>query len=568
MHVDIELDLTAPEQKYLKVKYTVSELTEPELVLTYPTWSPGSYLIREYSCNVEAFAAADSKGNKLTHEKISKNQWRIDAKKSGKVIITYKVYASELNVRAVYADHELVFINPTAAFFYPETGIHGAVNLKIKAPAGWSVELAHKAHHGVHSFNNFDHFYDTPILCAKDLQKAEFKQGATNYRIALWGRHTGDIKKIAADVKKIVAKEMAVFNGNPCPEYLFQIILAEKQYGGLEHSFSSTNIFDGMLFENEKDYKKFLALLAHEHFHLWNVKRIRPVELGPFDYQRENYTRDLWMAEGITSYYDDHFVLRAGLITNNEYLALLADNLTKLESGKAAKVNSISDSSFDAWIRFYRQNENSLNTITSYYLKGGLVVMLMDFKIIKATNGRKNMDDVMRELNQIYEARPEKGITRQEFLNVLEKISKVSFHDFFADFIDGVKPIDWQEAFKPFGIEVKKTTKKGNGFFGIVLSEQSGRVTIQNVSEDSPAYKSILQSGDELIALNHDRISAAKQLEHYLKKSKVHVIFSRRGKVLETTVTLTPKAIPSFGLSLKKRPRPLEKKNLRSFLRK
>ena len=237
--------------------------------------------------------------------------------------------------------------------------------------------------------------------------------------------------------------------------YLFQIVFYKDGYGGLEHSFSSTNFFDGTRLDQKKSYQKFLSLLSHEHFHLWNVKRIRPQGLGPFDYSQEVYTKELWIAEGITSYYDDHFVYRAGIMSKEDYLQIITDNISHLENYKNSKVNSLSESSFDAWTRFYRQNENSINTVVSYYLKGGLVMMLLDFQIIQKSKGKKSFDNVMQDLYSLYKKRPETGITRDEFFAIVEKHTSQNMKTFVQSYIDGTTAISWQRGFNAFGIKMK-----------------------------------------------------------------------------------------------------------------
>lgn len=569
MKVSIQLDLTEVHTKYVLLTYDITGLGNVnEFTLSFPTWAPGSYLVREYSSQVEDFSVINAKTKTdLKWQKISKSDWQIQLKKSDTIRVTYRVYANDLSVRGTYASSDMAFLNGTAVYFYPKNGLLFSPKLTIKSLSGWDISIAKKKRKGSYQFKNFDELFDTPILAAEKLEKHQFQVGKTKYHFDLWGDYDKEWKDIESDMKKILAKECQMFRGNPCVDYVFQILFVPGNYGGLEHCESSTNIFDGSILGKKKDYQRFLSLLAHEHFHLWNVKRIRPQALGPFDYSKEVYTRELWIAEGITSYYDDHFVFRAGVTTQTEYLEVVTDNLDRLENGKAAKVDTLSSSSFDAWIRFYRQNENSPNRVVSYYLKGGLIMMLMDFLIIQKTKGKHNLDDVMRELYQLYLKRPELGITREEFFEIAESISGLSFQSFIRDYIDGTKPVSWKSELQKMGLDLKKVASK-NKFMGIIFVKKSGGVVVRTIIEDGPAYDSPLSPGDEIIAIDHKRITDPSHVDVHLKKDKVHVMYSRLGTVAETTLKLQNHGNTTFKLAPLKKLSATQKRNLNCFLRK
>lgn len=566
MKVQIAIDLSSSSQKYVDVTYKVTQIDADHLVFSFPTWSPGSYLIREYQNQVEGFRVEGRGGKKLKAEKISKCEWKVKTAGNNTAKLTYRIYANDLNVRGIYADHQMVFVNPTSAFFFIKGQLDLPVEFRIRGLKKWNVAFARRGRKQLYRFSHFDEFYDEPLLCAKELDVHRFTQNKTKYKVAIWGHHVADVSKILKDIKDVVAKENHLFRSNPCKEYVFQIIFAPNSYGGLEHSYASTNIFDGSLLNNKKDYQRFISLLSHEHFHLWNVKRIRPRGLGPFDYTKESYTKDLWIAEGITSYYDDHFLLRSGLYSVDEYLGLVGENITKLQANKNVRVNSLSESSFDAWIRFYRQNENSINTTVSYYLKGGLVSMLLDFRIIKASRGKKTFDDLLRKLFALYNKRPEIGITREEFFEQVQEVADVDCSKFNRDYIDGLKAIDWKKEFSEFGIDVK-TSSKGSRYLGVVLQDVQGKIFIHSVAEDSPAYHSMLQAKDEIIAVNGRRLTAVKDLDLYLSGETLKVLFCRMGQVFETEFALDGKGRVDYTLQLKKKMSATQKRNLRCFLR-
>lgn len=568
MKINITVDLRYPQEKYLSLRYDIPcDPSVDSLVLVFPTWSPGSYLIRDFQSNVEDFAVKTTQGKKLKWEKISKNEWRILTRNIKKLIVTYKIYANDLSVRGVYTDFEMGFFNAPAVFFHPKNQIKMPCTLKIKVPQKWQIAIAKKSKTGIYSFKNFDELYDTPLLASPHLSWHSFSVQKTHYRLAVFGPHHTDFKKVVRDLKKILTAQNKIFKDNPCQDYLFQIIFKKDDYGGLEHGCSSTNIFDGFLLNEKKSYYKFLTLLSHEHFHLWNVKRIRPRALGPFDYGQEIYTKELWIVEGITSFFDDHTAFRGGLFTGEEYLDVLTQTITNTENEKATRVNSLSESSFDAWIRFYRKDENMFNRTVNYYVKGGLVSLLLDLQIIKNSNTRYSLDDVMCDLYQLYKKRPELGITRDEFFDSVEKFLKFDRTQFIKNHIDGTQKIPWESVFKDFGIAFKNQDQEAPYYAGLIFEEKFGKVFIKQVAEDSPAFHSEIQAGDELLAINDLRIEKNNQLNPFLKHKKWRVLLHRFGKIHDCEFALDPSRSFRKMLVLKENPSKRQKRLLRKFLR-
>jgi predicted metalloprotease with PDZ domain len=570
MEIQLSLDFHNPSEKYLHVDFEIqlpkSGLNR-DLVMTMPNWTPGSYLVRDFATHVEAFQAFDGKGRPLTYQKIKKNQWEVHQESARTVRVSYKIYANDLSVRAAYMDHEFAFANGPAVFMHPEGFLKSKITLKLKTPKGWDVALGKKPERGVYVYDHFDILYDTPILTANTLERRQFKVGKTTYHIATVGPHRADLDRIATDMKTVLTRQLAIFGDNPCDEYLFQILFVKGGYGGLEHLYSSSNIFDGLSLDDPKRYPILISLLAHEHFHLWNVKRIRPRALGPFDYHTENYTRELWIAEGVTSYYDDHTTYRGGIYSREAYLNVIAENIVKYEAGKGARLNSLSEASFDAWIRYYRQNENSPNTSVNYYLKGGLVMMLLDFEIIRKSKGKHTLDDVMKDQYELFKKRPELGITREEFFASVEKFTGASTQKFIKDHIDGTAVIDWDKAFAPFGLSLEVAKPETGYYLGVTSREANGKVFIDKIAEDSPAFHSPMQSGDEILAVNNERIESARQLKSVLGKPRVKVLFARRGVVYEERIALTKHNPFNKKLQVQKNLTLTQKKDLESFLR-
>ncbi|EKD50598.1 MAG: hypothetical protein ACD_62C00491G0001, partial [uncultured bacterium] len=530
MKIAINLDLRNPEQKYIKVTYEISGLTQKDLVVTFPTWTPGSYLIREYQGKVEDLVLTDSHGKMVRQQKTSKHQWQFEHIKTKSVTLTYRVYANTLSVRDAYADFELVYITPCAVLCFLNNDLRLRPTLTITQPKGWSLALAKSASKGVYHFGDFEELFDTPVLSAKNLIIKNFTLKNNHYRVAYWGICHRDLNEVTSDLKKIVASENRIFHDCPSKNYLFQILFTkDAPAGGLEHRDSSTNLIDGSQLINQDKYLPFLSLLAHEYFHLWNVKRIRPADFDRLDYTQERYTRELWMAEGITRYYDDHTLQRAKIYDPQKYLAVLGENISRMENNKACRVNSLSDASFDAWIRWYRPNENSANRTISYYLKGGLVAMLLDFWIIKQSKGKFCLDQVMQQLYKNWQNHPDQGVTRQDFFLTVQKFAKTSPKGFVRNYLDGTKAIAWSKEFAPFGIKVLKKQDPKKNYLGISLKAQGDRIYIEQIIEDSPAFLSALQAGDEVLAINHECVRSVADLDRFLSQKVLHFILGRRG---------------------------------------
>jgi len=576
MKINLQLNLKRPHEKYLHVTLNMSLSQDEslksggELVLNFPVWTPGSYLVREHASQVNSFLARTAGGKILPFEKIHKSRWKIHIGQQRKISVTYRIYANLLNVRGVYADHQVVFVNSCGVFFHPDGYLHESVTLSITAERGWPVFLQKQPHKKSYTFANFDELYDTPILAAKHADLKSFRVGKTRFRLVCQGYSAIDLQKVVNELKKIIAKQVSVFGDHPCRDYLFQVIFGPNFYGGLEHRASSTNVFDGGSLIKPDQFKDFLSLLAHEHFHLWNVKRIRPRALGPFDYLQEAYTRELWMAEGITRYYDDHSLVRTGLFSPQEYLNQISESINKEDRQKAYRVDSLSASSFDAWIRYYRPDENQENSLANYYLRGGLVMMLLDLQLLAKSQGRFSLDSVMRDLYHLYKKRPELGVTRDEFFAAAQKYGLRSSTDFIKKYIDGTDRLPLAEAFRPFGIAVvkEKSTVLLRHDWGATCKMQDKAVVIAKIHEDSPAFHSELQPADEILAINGHRVDSLDGLNHLLDEPRPKVLFCRRGQVYETSVQMV--AADPFVIKLKIRPHltQMQKRMLSRFLRK
>ena len=370
----------------IRVKIPANLQVPNESDLVMPVWTPGSYLIREFERHVQDFAA-DAGGRALDWTKVNKDTWRVKTNGARQWRATYRVYANELTVRTSELNSDHAFWNNAAVLMYPDGYLKAPATLRIVPQSGWKVatglpEVAGQPN--TFRAENFDILYDSPVEVS-NFKELDFQVRGVPHRIVIDGEGNYDPERMRTDVQKIVAAETAMFGAIPYHDYTFILHLRSNTGGGLEHLNSTALGFRRFNFSTEKNYRNFLSLVAHEFFHLWNVKRIRPDALGPFDYTKENYTRLLWVAEGITEYYGHLMVRRAGLISDQVYLDHLAQQIQDFQETPGRQVMSAEEASFDSWIKFYRPDENTVNSQISYYDKGELLGLLLDLDIRRRT---------------------------------------------------------------------------------------------------------------------------------------------------------------------------------------
>ena len=500
-----EVSMENPYTHYFDVTLTYTGEIPKKGFLDFKmaTWAPGSYLIREFSKSVEAVSATNETNKSLEVNKLSKNTWRVNTKKSKQVKFNYRVYAFEHSVRTSYLDASHGYINGTSVFVYIDGMQDLPSIIKINPFDDWKVistPLKATSDIWTREAANFDELVDSPIEIGNH-EVWEFKASGIPHKIAMYGDNNADKTKVLNDLKLIVEQGAKLFGDHPCKEYIFFIHNMSYGGGGLEHSNSTSLIVNRFSYSSNRGYKNFLGLVSHEYFHLWNVKRLRPKALGPFDYENENYTSMLWVVEGFTSYFDDIILQRAGLMATEKYLLQLESSINNIESQPGNKVQSVSEASLDAWVKAYRPNENSRNTTISYYSKGSVIGAMLDLEIINNTNGKKSLDDVMRFLYEEYYKKKKRGYSNKEFKDALENIAGKKMDSFFNNYIKDTKTIDYSTYVGYAGLKIDSyvaTEVK----LGAKTKNENGKLVITNVTSGSSAFKSGLNVKDEIIAIN------------------------------------------------------------------
>jgi predicted metalloprotease with PDZ domain len=495
-YFEVEVELTGARKNYIDYKM--------------PVWAPGSYLVREFAKNVESFVATDKAGKPLRHEKIDKNTWRVYSNKAEAVRVKYKVYAFEMSVRTSFLDASHGYVNGTSVFVYPDGFQNQQGTLVVRPFKDWkTISTGMKsAGNFTYNFPNYDILADSPLEIGNH-EVLKFEAGGVPHEVAMYGEANYEPKRLLADMKRIVDECISLMGKLPVERYVFIVHNLNKGGGGLEHLNSTTLQTSRWNYGSEQGYTGFMALVAHEYFHLWNVKRLRPAPLGPFDYDKENYTRLLWVSEGITSYYDDLLTQRAGLMSTQRYLDVVAGSISTVENTPGNQVQTVSESSFDAWIKYYRRNENTNNAEVSYYTKGGVLGQLLNMEIMKATNGDKSLDDVMRHMYARYYEQLNRGFTEQEFKAALERFAGKKLDDFFRDYVNGTKTPDYNWYFEAAGLRlVDQNEGVLNLNWGAGTAMENGRMMIKSVARGSSAWEGGLNVNDELIAIDGYRVDA------------------------------------------------------------
>ncbi|MEA5458525.1 PDZ domain-containing protein [Arcicella sp. LKC2W] len=504
--IEYFLSMEQPQTHYFDVVIKLSNFdakTKQQgfLDLKMAVWTPGSYLVREYAKNVESVRVTSGSSN-LKSDKINKNTWRVRLlATSNEATVKYKVYANELSVRTSFIDDSHGYLNPASVFMYVNDWRQVPSTINIQPYKSWNTISTGLKSLGNNTFEaeNLDILIDSPIEIGTQ-KSLSFDLKGIPHKIAMYGEVKFDETKVANDFKKVCESALSVVGEHPCQDYTFLIHNIGLGGGGLEHLNSTTCQTSRMTYSNDRMYQNFMSLIAHEYFHLWNVKRIRPNALGPFDYENENYTHLLWFSEGCTSFYQNYILRRANMMTPEEYLSAYSNEINTIENQPGNKVQSVTESSWDAWIKYYRPNENSKNSTISYYDKGAVLGGVLNLAILQATKGSKNLDEVMRTLYQEYYKKQGRGFSDDEFQRTVEKVAGVSMSDFFQKYISGTETIPYNTYLATVGMKlVDKNAENTTPYLG---AESRGGLKITSVLRDSPAYNDGLNVGDEILQID------------------------------------------------------------------
>jgi len=615
------VDLEDTRNHYLTIKVEVpvdSDTTE----LMMAVWTPGSYLVREYARNIDSMTVT-SEGRELEFEKIRKNRWLVETKGIKSFEVSYRLYCNEMSVRTNWVGNQYAMINGAPTFITVPDRLDKQHEVQLLLPRNWTRSATSLKSVGddPHRFvaENFDELVDSPIV-AGNVSVYPFVVGGIEHQLVNVGEAGyWDGTKAATDLKKVVEAHQEMWGVVPYDRYMFINMIVESG-GGLEHDNSSVLMTSRWSFRDRGRYKSWLSLASHEFFHTWNIRRLRPKSLVTYDYENEVYTDSLWIAEGITSYYEDLLLLRAGLLSRSEFLSRLSGNVEGVQRTGGRKLQSLKDSSYDAWIKYYRPDENSSNTRISYYSKGAVAAFLLDARIRKLTKGEKSLDDLMRKLFAEYVTT---GYTTEEFRAAASELAGQDLSEWFDSVIDSTDELDYSDIeaigvvapYKKPATQAKKeadkkeadkkeadkketdkkeTDKKvlsglsglkdrlasavggmsrssksrGRPYLGFRTSAADGIVKVTSVKPDSPASEVGMNIEDEVIAVNGFRITSSvdSRLSQYEVGDELEILISRRGQLMTLNLTIGQLESSSYRLRFVSRPSKEQRRQLDLWL--
>ena len=565
------------EMQYLRVNLRMP--VEGEFVeLAMPSWTPGSYLIRDYAAHVERLQVSDSQGGYREVRKVAKNRWRIDTAGISEVTVNYDVWAGNLGVNFSWVEPKFALVNGASVFLYSDASRSMPQHVAVNLPADWrSVHTSLVPAQGAEGWTaaDFDELVDSPIL-AGNAQAYRFELEGQSYALVNEGDTTlWDGTQAAQDVAAIVKAVQSFWGIDPLErEYLFLNLLVEGR-GGLEHDHSTVMLASHWQMRYREDYVRWLALVTHEFFHSWNVRRMRPQALASYDYDREVYTRELWLAEGLTSYYDNLLLFRSGLITVNEFLELLADEIHKLDTTPGREVRSLELASFDTWIKQYRPDANSINSSVSYYRKGSVVGFVIDTRLRSQSSNKLSLDVVMSEMYRRYAGG---SYPPGAFEALIEQLAGPETGSWVKELLKSTSDPDLDSALDWYGLELDRGANSSAtdseqepaaAGFGLIWDKSKPLLIVESVIRDGAGATAGVLPGDELLAINGSRVQKgqiADRMARLVPGEQVELTLVRYGQLF-TLPLIVQQAIPDkYVISLKSRFRDRDRRRLEVWL--
>ncbi|MGL5834574.1 MAG: M61 family metallopeptidase [Waterburya sp.] len=565
-----QVAMSQPASHLFEVTLQISDWRSPTLDLKMPVWTPGSYLVREYARHLQDFTAHSGE-QELTSCKLGKNHWQVATENLTEIQVSYHIYADELTVRTNHLDTTHGYFNGAALFFFIPGLEQEPIRLKIVPPqSDWQVATSLPKIAGEeHTFlaQDFDTLVDSPVEIGTH-QVYDFEVLGKPHSLAIWSQGNSNPQQIIADTTKLIEAEAAMFDGLPYEQYLFLLHLSGSGYGGLEHKDCCTLNYPRFGFRDREKYERFLQLVAHEFFHLWNVKRIRPQALETFDYEAENYTTSLWFCEGTTSYYDILIPLRAGIYDQKTCLKNFSKDISRYLNTIGRTVQPLGESSYDAWIKLYRREAYSDNNQISYYLKGQLVSLLLDLLIRAKHQNKRSLDDVMRLMWSRF-GQEEIGFSETQLRETIAEVAAENLDDFFHRYIETTEELPFDDYLNPFGLYLNTVVESSTPYLGIKVQSDSNREVIEYVAAESPAAMAGIDAKDELLAIDGIKVDAKsleERLNDYQTEDTIQVTVFHKDELKTLAVTLAPAQANRYELVIKDNLSPEQQQNLAGWL--
>lgn len=538
--VAVVLRVPKPSSHLIEIEQTVVA-PGPKLELRMATWTPGSYTVRDYSKGVETLAAVDATGRPLKVVKTEKNRWEVEGQ--GPITVRYRVFARDLSVRSAFVDEDLGVLAGAALFLRPVIDGDPPWDVRLELPEGWPQAVTGLDPHpdGVAAHwlaRGWDELIDSPIVAGRP-ELRTFEVSGVPHTVATFAADARwDHDRAMEDVRAIAEAQATFWGVIPYDHYVFLNVVAEVG-GGLEHADSSLLFTRSSVARTDEAWDRWLGLVSHELFHAWNVKRLRPAALGPFDYEHEVETPSLWVAEGLTAYYDDVLLVRSGRIDGAEHLKRMSSTLASHQGRHGRLVQPLTASSFDAWIKYYREEAGKEESQVSYYDKGALAGWLIDARIQACTGGERSLDDALRLAWDRYSG--ERGYTEAELRGVIVETAGCDLRSWLAELLDGTDELDLTPALSWWGLRLKAVDPPKPEDPPKVWTGVEGGPNVTRVHRGSPGWEAGVNLGDELVAVDGVRVfggDVAAVIAGRKPGDTVEFTVTRRGRLRTIPVVL------------------------------
>jgi predicted metalloprotease with PDZ domain len=570
--ISYTISMENPNNHYFHIAMACSGLKDDETELKMPVWTPGYYMIMDYPKNVLNFRVTDASGKDLSWKKTEKNRWKIKTAGVRTINVSYDVYAFRVSVADSFLDDGRGFISPTGIYMYPAGRKDHPVTVTVKPfekfkEVSTGLDPVPGKEHTYYA-PDFDVLYDCPIL-AGNQEILKFETGGIPYTIAAENLGSLNRTELVNDFRRIVETATSIIGDIPYRHYTF--IMMNNGMGGLEHTNSMAVFTNRLNSESGRIGNGWLSFIAHEFVHLYNVKTIRPIDLGPFDYDKENYTTMLWFSEGVTSYYENLILNRAGFFTREDVMKEMTSSISAYENIPGHLFQSVAASSFDSWMFFLNRSENAANTTISYYDKGCAMGMLLDLKIRYESGDEKSLDDVMRTLYTTYYKGKNRGFTDKEFREVCEKTAGASLSEIFESYIPTTAEIDYKKYLGYAGLAIDSEPMETGGYrIGADVRQNDDNLVITRVEWDSPAWKAGLSAQDIITGINGQKAAMDifnETLANYTPGNKILYKTEHRDILNETAIIPEKRAIRSFAIRPSSDATPAQQAVLTSWLK-
>jgi predicted metalloprotease with PDZ domain len=570
--IEYTLGMSKPSTHLLEVGMSLENLpaSDQALDVVLPVWRSGRYVIFDFAGGVQEFTAKNAGGKSLSWKKTDKTTWRVQTDGAPSVRISYKMYANEFHLRTKGLNDEHAFVDPMSTFMYVEKYRSLPLTLTVLPYKNWKVTTGLDEARGVKNkfwAPNYDYFIDCPLEVGTQ-KEFTFTVDGKLHVIMIYGEGNYDAEVLKTDIGKIVTANKEFWGNLPYERYIFMMHLNPQGGGGTEHINSTIMGVRPFIFRNHETYRSFLGLVSHEFFHTWNVKQLRPAGLSPYNLTGENYSEEFWIAEGTTSYYGSLLLVRIGQISVPRYLETIGSYVQNDRRRPGNTLQSLSEASFDAWIKHWRGNQQSYNSETDYYDKGLHVSLLLDLEIRNRSENKHSLDDVMKAMYQRFP--PGGGYTVHDFQTVAEEFTGSSLKVFFEEYVHGTIPLDWEKHLGYAGLTLMESKNDDRAFLGITTSESAGTTRITRVVTGSPAYDAGLDINDELLAFNGWKVNHSNwqsRLNEFKPGEKLKVSLFRAERLREIEITLRSDPTPLYYIAKVETATDLQKRIYESWLK-